>query len=131
MLARWVLLAALLLAATACGSGGGPGAEALEQKAATLTDLVAQNDWTAVREDFDATMQAQLDEEGLEAAWRQVTGLRGSYESRGEPARVHKPGDFLVFDTPMTFERGAMKSRVTFHPDGQVAGLFILFPDVA
>ena len=102
----------------------------LQQKAASLTDLVAANDWEAVRADFDATMLASLSEAQLESAWQQVTQQVGSYESRGEPTPVPKPGDLLVFDTPMQFERGAMKSRVTLRPDGQVAGLFILLPDV-
>lgn len=101
---------------------------ALERKAAELTDLLAGNDWARVRADFDRTMRESLTEEGLARGWKQVTRQHGAYRSRGEPTQIPKPGDFLVFDTPMQFERGDMKSRVTFRENGDVAGLFILIP---
>lgn len=122
-----LLLAIALLAG--CASGGDePTAEELGRKAAALTDLMSQNDWAAVRVDFDATMREGLSEEQLAAAWKQVVQLQGDYRSRGEPTRVLKPGTLVVFDTPMTFERGLMKSRVTFRENGDVAGLFVLVP---
>ena len=31
-------------------------------------------------------------------------------------------------DTPLTFERGEMRSRVSFHANGEIAGLFLLAP---
>lgn len=98
-------------------------------RAAEITDLLAANEWRAVREDFDTTMEEQLTEDRLQTAWDQVVAAKGEYRSRGEPSQVPKPGDFVVFDTPMAFQQGEMKSRVTFHPDGRVAGLFTLVPD--
>lgn len=58
-----------------------------------------------------------------------MVAAKGEYQSRGEPSQVLKSGEIVTFDTPMTFEQGEMKSRVTFHPDGRVAGLFILAPE--
>ena len=113
-----------------CTGGGEPGTDELRSKAAALTDLMTRNDWPAVRQDFDATMREKLSEELLSTAWAQVTQARGAYRSRGEPTQIPKPGDVVVFDTPMTFERGEMKSRVSFRENGVVAGLFILEPSV-
>jgi hypothetical protein len=103
--------------------------EQLRERAAEITDLMAANDWAAVREDFDATMAAQLTEDRLRTAWDQVVAAKGPYRSRGEPSEVPGPGEVVVFDTPMAFEQGEMKSRVAFHNDGRVAGLFILVPE--
>ena len=124
---RLLALILALAVLTGCTSTE-PTVADLGRKAAALTDLMVGNDWPAVREDFDATMRQELTEDRLASAWQQVVQLKGSYQSRGEPTRVLKPGRFVVFDTPMTFERGAMKSRVTFHENGDVAGLFILVP---
>lgn len=120
------LIAASML--TGCTSGE-PTVADLGRKAAALTDLMVGNDWPAVREDFDATMREGLSEEQLASAWQQVVQLKGAYQSRGEPKRVLKPGALVVFDTPMTLEQGAMKSRITFRENGDVAGLFVLVPE--
>lgn len=103
--------------------------EDLAGRAGEVTDQLAENDWEAVRADFDDDMTEKLTGDLLVTAWEQVTASKGAYESRGEPEQIPKPGDFIVFDTPMTFSEGQMKSRVTFHEDGRIAGLFILEPD--
>jgi hypothetical protein len=109
----------------------GAAADVLRPKAASITDVFARNDWKVVRADFDATMLAapQASESGLAAAWQQLVAKVGAYRSRSEPVQIPKPGDVIVLDTPMQFERGPMKSRVSFHPDGKVAGIFILVPE--
>ncbi len=138
------LVVAVLLAA--CGSGGpsgddasggsdggaiAGGVEELRPKAAEITDQLAANEWANVRSHFDENMKKKLAEDGLANAWAQVVKSRGGYLSRGEPKQLGSPADkdVLVFDTPLEFEQGAMKSRLTFNPDGTIAGLFILVPD--
>lgn len=122
----------LLAAACDASGGGGDGAadvEALRPKAAHVTELLVENDWKAVRADFDSTMEKGLSEDGLANAWAAVVAEKGAYVSHGEPTQIPKVGDTVVFDTPMTFERGEMKSRVTLRPNGEIAGLFILVPE--
>ena len=116
---------------TTSALGMGATAQAFRPKAAAITDAWPKNDWKTIRSDFDATLLAapQVSEAGLAAAWQQVVAKVGAYRSRREPVQIPKPGDVIVFDTPMEFERGPMKSRVAFHADGTVAGLFILVPD--
>jgi hypothetical protein len=132
-----IVVAGVVLAGCGGGTSNGdnaPGtqadAPALQTKAALLTDLIAKNDWPAVRADFDATMRAALSESGLADAWRLMVTSHGAYGSRGEPTRVEKPGNLTVFDTPMTFAKAPAKSRLTFHADGSIAGLFLLEPAV-
>ncbi len=78
-----------------------------------MTDLIVANDWDAVRENFDPTMREKLTADGLATAWTSVVKEKGTFVSRGEPTQVRMDGDLVVFDTPMEFERGEMKSRVT------------------
>lgn len=94
-----------------------------------MTDLLVQNEWKAIRDDFDEGMTKALAEDGLANAWNEVVEEKGPFVSRGEPTQVPKPGRFAVFDTPMTFEKGEMKSRLTFRANGDIAGLFILVPE--
>lgn len=101
---------------------------ALGTRAAELTDQLGRNEWAAMRTGFDATMTQALSEDGLATAWAQVVGEKGAYTSRGEPVQVTLDGDVAVFDTPMQFEGGPMKSRISFNAEGEIAGLFILEP---
>ena len=148
------LIVTLLLAvlASACGSeesgtsdragGGGAvdateeataedGVEQLRPKAAEITEQLAAHEWAKVRSQFDDNMKQKLAEDGLANAWDQVVKAKGEYVSRGEPAQIGTLAgeDVFVFDTPVEFERGPMKTRLTFRADGTIAGLFILVPD--
>ena len=133
---RWgLVLCAVLAIVGACSSPSPSEAEAvgdveeLRPKAAAVTDLLVANDWKAVRADFDETMTKALAEDGLANAWNQVVDAKGPFVSRGEPTQIPVGDGHTVFDTPMTFEKGEMKSRVAFHPNGEIAGLFILVPE--
>jgi len=102
--------------------------ELLRSTAANVTDLMARSDWAAVRTGFDARLLTTLSEERLASGWAQATTAKGEFIARAEPVEVDKPGDSIVFDTAMQFDRGDMKSRISFGPGGKIAGLFILVP---
>ena len=131
---RVALVMVALLAVAGCDSStaadDSPDVESLRDSAAQVTDLWVANDWKAIRAEFDDNMRRRLAEDGLANAWKQVTALRGDYVSRDEPTQVPIPGAFTVFDTPMHFKNGDMKSRVSFDGHGRIAGLFILKPEV-
>jgi hypothetical protein len=44
---------------------------------------------------------------------------------------VHQQANYTLVDLPLEFESGPMKGRMAFNPQGQVAGLFILVPDIS
>lgn len=106
-----------------------PDEDALRARAAAVTDQLAAGQWELVRADFDDTMTDSLSTAQLSEAWGQIVAAKGAYVSRGEPKKVQKPGAAAVFDTPVEFEQGPMKTRVAFGDDGRITGLFILTPD--
>ena len=76
------------------------------------------------RRDFGEVMLASLDAGRLAAAWALTIARVGRFECAGEPAAAPLPAGTVV-DTPLYFEAGERSLRVTFSPDGTVAGLFI------
>ena len=78
---------------------------------------------------LDQAMKERLDAQGLTSAWGKVEELSGRLLTMGKP-RVELRGTHQVVDVPLAFERGPMKARVAFDPEGRVSGLFVLYPDV-
>lgn len=116
-------------AADTTTAGSDTDMDTLRLRAAEVTELITANKWAEVRVDFDETMKNGLSEQQLADAWNQVVAAKGAYLSHGEPQQVLKPGAFAVFDTPLSFANGPMKTRVAFSEDGKIAGLFILVPE--
>ncbi len=102
---------------------------AAAEKGRGIFEQAAAGCWDEVRADFDERMLAGAPVELLVAGWEQVVGLVGSFRSLGEP-RVRAVEAHAVVDVPMAFERGEMKGRVAFNSSGQVAGFFLLNPEV-
>jgi hypothetical protein len=96
---------------------------AANRAGAILTSMAA-GQWEAARRDFGELMLASLDAGRLAGAWALTIGQVGCFERAGEPAARPLP-DGTVVDTPLYFEAGERSLRVTFSPDGTVAGLFI------
>jgi uncharacterized protein DUF3887 len=104
-------------------------AGAEDRAAAVLADLMAGR-YEEARHDFDDTMLSALSVDKLAETTAQVAAMVGAYEGMGSPfARAH--GDFTVVDVPLLFEAGEMIGRVSYRPDGAVAGLFVLRPEFA
>jgi hypothetical protein len=99
-------------------------------RAIEIFTLLAAGDWEGARADFDPTMTAVLPAAKLADTWAMVVGAVGAYERTGEPF-ARRQGDLTVVDVPLAFEAGDMTGRVALRADGQVAGLFILNPEVA
>lgn len=100
------------------------------EKARRIFEQAVQGRWGEVRADFNDRMLAGLDLKMLADGWNQVVELVGAFRSLGEPVvRGVIDGDSVV-DVPMIFERGEMNGRVAFNSSGQVAGFFLLKPEV-
>lgn len=129
-----VVLAGLALVVAGCTSGGGAKADLdaadLRPEAARITDAYAKNQWFVVSARLDANMKERFTEEMMASAWKQVLELKGAYKGRGESKQVRPGVEYFVFDTPMHFERGEMKSRVSFDDEGKIVGFYILLPNV-
>jgi hypothetical protein len=101
--------------------------DAADRAVGLITELT-EHRWDNVRRDFTPTMATHLDTDGVAAAWAQVAGTVGHYESMGEPF-VRQLGDFTVVDVSLSFEAGEMTARVSYDTHAQVAGLYLLSPD--
>lgn len=125
------MLCVVVLAGCSEEEGGAEAESPFLGRAAEITDLHAAAKWAEIREDFDDNMRQKLTEQMLADAWRQLVTQLGPYQSRGEPRVAGVQGGVTAIDTPMFFEKGEMKSRVSFRRDGKIAGLFILNKHVA
>ena len=103
-------------------------ADAIE-RAQKLFVLNTEEKFDEMRVDFNERMLAGLSAGLLEMTWSQITGAMGEFKSFGEPV-ARTMGDTVVVDIPMQFREGPMKGRVAYGPDGKIAGLFLLNPDV-
>lgn len=118
---RLSLLVPLVFVA-ACGSAStGP----FSAKAQQIVSDVASGNFAAVTADFDATMRTALPLPALQNSWRTFQEQFGAYRDYGTPTSVMK-GQLDVERVPVTMASGAEEVRVTFHPDGTIAGLFFL-----
>ena len=103
--------------------------EGAEVKAVEALTKYTSQDWS-LRAEFDSNMSERLSEELLASGWSQVSAQLGGFKSFGDPEARSMQG-LTVVDVPMSFERGEMKGRIALNADGEIAGLFILNPDVA
>ncbi|MEH1125325.1 DUF3887 domain-containing protein [Micromonospora sp. CPCC 206061] len=97
--------------------------------AIALFDQWSAGHWDEVRREFDPTLTQTLSAAAIANAWTQVVDVVGAYEHMGEPS-VRQEDDYTMVDLPLHFETGPMKGRVAYNPQGQVAGLYILVPDI-
>lgn len=97
--------------------------------AAVIDDLAAAR-WESVTARFDATMRDGLSAEALAAAWAQIIGLAGAYESR-DNTEAARAAEITITNTPLGFEAGDYIARIAFRDDHTIAGLHILDPHSA
>lgn len=107
--------------ATTTSVAAGPFAARASQ---VISDLAVGNDKT-VWAMFDAQLQAQLSVPALADAWQVFEDQYGSYKSHGS-AELIPVGSLDVEQLPMTMARGTEEARVTFEPNGSIAGLVLL-----
>jgi hypothetical protein len=83
------------------------------------------------RKSFNAEVLAAFTDEVRDSALATVAGLVGAFEGFGEDEPfVRRIGNHTVVDIPLRYEAGEMKARVAFDADENVAGWFILPPEV-
>ena len=120
------LLAVLVFPAGRAAAGTGGSFDARAEQ--VVTDLNA-GDFSDVAAEFDATMSSQLTADDLALAWKTYQDLLGSFQSAGQPTSVMR-GDITVEQVPVQLAQSPGEVRVSFNPDGTIAGLFFLRPGV-
>ncbi|MEU4729062.1 DUF3887 domain-containing protein [Streptomyces sp. NPDC023588] len=92
-------------------------------------DAIVNGTYTAATAHFDPRLAKLLPPDALAEAWETYQDEFGRYGSHGDPQDVAF-GEFTVVNVPLRMERGPGEFRVTFHPDGSIAGLLFLKPGV-
>ena len=102
----------------------------MARTAREIADLFAARKFAVVTEDFDDVMREKCSVQMLRHGWRTMRLSKGKYLGIGGEPSEHDRDGHLVVDLPLRFRRSAAKLRVTYGPDGRIAGLFILNPEV-
>lgn len=103
--------------------------EAMDLAEQVIDDL-ATSRWPDVVVRFDHAVAERLNADGLAAAWAQVIGSLGAYDSRSE-VEATRAAALTVTHTLLRFEAGDMVARITFRDDQTLAGLYLLPPESA
>lgn len=74
---------------------------------------------------FDSTMKAGLSAEQLQVLWDRIEREHGAYRSHRAP-EVTMHGDLTTVDVDLLFGTAHIDYRITFDPDGKIAGLYLL-----
>jgi hypothetical protein len=123
--ARRVVGVFALLFVVACGKSSPAPGNPFESQARTVVDDLAGGRFLRVENKFDPTMSSQLSSVQLSNNWRTYQEAVGTYKSTDNVALV-KQGDLSVERVTITTSTGTGEVRITYHPDGTIAGLYFL-----
>ena len=90
-----------------------------------LVELLANQQFSAVTEDFNETLKNELPPEKLEEAWKATIDQMGPFK-RQIGLRTEKQADYDVVSVTCEFEKGALDVKIAYNGEKQVAGLFIV-----
>jgi hypothetical protein len=105
-----------------------PAAAAVPLATQVAAELKA-GDFAAVQSRFDERMQAAMPDPALSVFWLDTLKRAGSLRGCAEP-RISFAAEFTLAFAACTFEKQKAELRLTFRPDGRIAGMF-LSPDSA
>jgi uncharacterized protein len=92
-----------------------------------VKEIVAElkaDDLVALESRFDEPLRAALPDEKLRGFWAGVGAKGGRLKSCGEP-RINWAAEYTLAFTTCTFEKQRADLKLTFHPDGRLAGMFL------
>lgn len=90
-----------------------------------LVELLANQQFSAVTEDFNETMKNALPPEKLEEAWKATIDQMGPFK-RQIGLRTEKQADYDVVSVTCEFEKGALDVKISYNDEKQIAGLFFV-----
>jgi len=104
-----------------------PTNENIEPNAPTneLVELLANQQFSAVTEDFNETLKNEVPPEKLEEAWKATIDQMGPFK-RQIGLRTEKQADYDVVSVTCEFEKGALDVQIAYNSEKQVAGLSIV-----
>jgi hypothetical protein len=87
-----------------------------------LVELLANQQFSAVTEDFNETLKNELPPEKLEEAWKATIDQIGPFK-RQIGLRTEKQADYDVVSVTCEFEKGALDIKIAYNDEKQIAGL--------
>ena len=103
--------------------------EARKEVGLAVAQQYLAEDWTAIRQRFNHEMAEGLSEQQLREGWAWLRSAYGRAKISGAPTSSVM-GENTIVDVPLRFRRGLLRTthrvRVSFSPNGEVAGLFVL-----
>jgi hypothetical protein len=104
-----------------------PTNENVEPNAPTneLVELLANQQFSAVTEDFNETMKNALPPEKLEEVWKATIDQMGPFKKQ-IGLRTEKEADYDIVFITCEFEKGTLDVKIAYNGEKQVAGLFIV-----
>ncbi len=121
----WVLLAVLVGGCSGGGGGDTPEDPMVGARAVRQLELIVAGDFALVAEDFDDTVAAQLDADGLRTAWEQYTNLFGQFVGHAPPT-VEERGAMTVVRIELDMAGEDREFRVSYDDLDRIAGIFFL-----
>src|SRR4051812_30585643 len=110
----------------ACSSSGDSVATTpTAQSAAKVVDDVAAGNFVAVTSHFDKNVATHYSGEQLAKDWQDYQQRLGNYVSHGGPKEATR-GGVTIEQVPMKMSSGKGEVRVSYNPDGTIAGLYFL-----
>ncbi len=100
-----------------------PAAAAALETRGIVEELKAE-DFEALRSRFDEAMKNELPDTRLRESWASLLVTAGKLKSCGEPRTSLAEEHTLAF-ADCAFERQEVELKLTFHPDGRLAGMFL------
>jgi hypothetical protein len=104
-----------------------PTNENVEPNAPTneLVELLANQQFSAVTEDFNETMKNALPPEKLEEVWKATIDQMGPFKKQ-IGLRTEKEADYDIVFITCEFEKGSLDVKIAYNDEKQIAGLFFV-----
>lgn len=106
-----------------------PASESVEPNAPVneLVELLANQQFAAVTEDFNGMLKNELSAEKLEETWKAVIdpNQMGPFKKQ-IGSRTEKEADYDIVFVTCEFEKGALDVKIVYNGEKQIAGLFIV-----
>lgn len=113
-----------LAASSGCGNGQQSSLD-LGGEARELVESLSAGDYSAVLEEFDATMLEAMPAETLRQAWESLLEQEGAFQSIAG-SRVERAGGYEAVFVTCCFEKASIDIKVVYDMDRKVTGLFFV-----
>lgn len=120
----------LLCVLTACtGTSAAVAHSRFDSQATESLTQIEHGNCEATASKFDATMKRALTPSGLCAGFLTYTQQFGALSGTGA-AYSTKRGQLTVVRVPLTLIHSEGEFRISYHPDGTIAGVYFLKPGI-